>query len=359
MEPPGVPGVRTGEPDPSMQGHTEVPGADRLGTDDMSHPPQPNTTHAIDSGAETESRLAVIRRWVLRSSIGALVLSLAVHIVLLIIASLMAVGGRGDGPGPIGPGAIEFAVMPESEFESMAADELSVEPPSTDQLLEADLGELSPAELQLDLASTLTRPDVSLDAELGSGGGDLSVDGGAAGGSAGGGGASFFGIEARGNRFAYIVDVSGSMDRDGRMIATKNELAKSITSLLDHVGFYIVLYSDDAFPLGNRREWTDATTVGKRWARGYLDRLEPLGATNPLPAFQLVSEIRPRPDAIYFMTDGEFDDRVASQIIALNRERPTPIHCITLVTADGARVMQRIAEASGGTYTHIPAGGSP
>ncbi|MEM9167467.1 MAG: vWA domain-containing protein [Planctomycetota bacterium] len=300
------------------------------------------------------------KRWVRRVSTWALGLSLVIHLVMLLVATLLSVWGGGTGDGPRTPGVVEFAVMPESALESVARDELSLELPTDSQLLESDLDPLSEDLLTTDLAATPAVDRTALELDVGSGGGSVSIDGAAGAGAAGAnGGASFFGIEARGNRFAYIVDVSGSMDRDGRLEATVGELNRSVTEMLEHVGFYIVLYSDDAFSLGNRRDWTDADASGKRWARRNLQRLEPLGTTNPLPAFELVFDIRPRPDAIYFMTDGEFDGRIADQIIAMNRERPTPIHCITFVTPAAAGLMQRIADSSNGTYTHIPGAGTP
>ncbi|MFI4872787.1 MAG: hypothetical protein ACIARQ_13310, partial [Phycisphaerales bacterium JB061] len=66
-----------------------------------------------------------------------------------------------------------------------------------------------------------------------------------------------------------------------------------------------------------------------------------------------VYDIRPRPDAIYFMTDGEFDESIADIIIRRNKERPMPVHCITFVSREGESVMRRIARETGGTYTHI------
>ncbi|MEM8756225.1 MAG: hypothetical protein AAGF47_00395 [Planctomycetota bacterium] len=300
-----------------------------------------------------------VRRWVLRSSVAALALSLAVHLAMFLLATFVWFGGGGGGAeGPQEPGrAVEFAVMPESALEKSVRADVDVRLPSASDLLESDLGAIDPDLLALDPVDLSLDGDLSLELEIDAGGGQVAVDGSAGGGSIGGGNASFFGIEARGNRFAYIVDVSGSMDADGRLDALKSELGASITDLLDHVSFYVVTYADDAAPLGGRRDWTEANSVGKRWARSRLRSVEPLGATNPLPAFELVFAARPRPDAIYFMTDGQFNERIAQRIIAMNSERPTPIHCITFVTDDAASLMQRIAGQSGGTYTHIPGGG--
>lgn len=318
----------------------------------------------MDPNTATDARelptAAIVRRWVVRSSVVALLLSLLIHVVMLIVAAILTMSRGTPGRPAEAPGVVEFAVLPESELDAVESSELSVQPPSADQLIDTAQDLLASAELTLEPLELTARPETSLSVELGSGGDDLAIDGAAGGGTTGSGGASFFGIEARGNRFAYVVDVSGSMSSEDRMPTMIDELSSSITQLLDHVSFYVVFFSDDAVPIGNRREWTDANGVGKRWARQYISRQQPLGSTNPLPAFRIISQIRPRPDAIYFMTDGQFNDpATAGQIIALNREHPSPIHCITFVTRDGEADMKRIAEATGGTYTHIPGGGRP
>ncbi|MEL6497854.1 MAG: vWA domain-containing protein [Planctomycetota bacterium] len=299
------------------------------------------------------------RRWALRLSVAGIVVSLAVHVALLIGAALLLVGGGGAaGTGEGTPTAVEFAVMPESQFESVGDVDIEIDSPVVESLLD---------EQPLDVALTelTTEPsadrDLSVDIASSSGGESLSIEGTSGSGGASGGAASFFGIEARGNRFAYVVDVSGSMGQDGRMESMLAELRRSITELGSHVQFYIVFYSEDAFALGNRKEWTDATNAGKRWARQRLETVEPLGSTKPVPGFDLVSRIRPRADAIYFMTDGRFANGEADvdTILALNRERPTPVHCITFVTREGEASMRRIAEATGGSYTHVPGGSGP
>ncbi|GAB5495328.1 MAG: hypothetical protein Phyf2KO_04080 [Phycisphaerales bacterium] len=281
-----------------------------------------------------------------------MLISLAVHIILFIIAAMIVTsGGKGNAPAA-GP-AIEFAVMNQSELDEFQTEELSVEEPNSQELLDQVLPEASEPLLDASL-SDLLQPESDLVTDITTGGGDLtsSIEGASVGG-AGAGSASFFGIEARGNRFAYIVDVSGSMDREGRIEAMQSELSESISAMPEHVSFFVVLYSDSAYPLGNKRQWIDANGPGKRWARGAIASLAPLGATKPMPAFEMVYEIRPRPDAIYFMTDGEFDESLADLIIRRNQDRPIPVHCITFMTRSAEPVMRRIASETGGTYTHI------
>jgi hypothetical protein len=73
----------------------------------------------------------------------------------------------------------------------------------------------------------------------------------------------------------------------------------------------------------------------------------------PFPAFEVVFSLRPRPDAIYFMTDGQFEPSVAVELARLNVEDRIPIHCICFVSKEAEALMKKIAEDSGGTYTYV------
>jgi hypothetical protein len=193
----------------------------------------------------------------------------------------------------------------------------------------------------------------------GLGAGDIGGHGMGFGGS-GGGAASFFGVEARGTRFAYIVDVSGSMDAGigvgelKRIDSLKHELTKSIGALLENASFLVVTFSDRATIIGGRGEWMQASESGKTQARKLIANIAPEGSTEPYPGFEVVYRMRPRPDAIYFMTDGEFDDSVVLQVARLNAELRIPIHCIAFVSTAGEETLKRMAKDSGGSYTYVP-----
>ncbi|MBK7404758.1 MAG: hypothetical protein IPJ41_09020 [Phycisphaerales bacterium] len=191
---------------------------------------------------------------------------------------------------------------------------------------------------------------------LGTGAGDIgSASGLGEGSGSGSGSASFFGVEATGSRFVYIVDVSGSMSIGGKLEALQRELVKSLEGLLESADFLVVPYSSSAGALDGRLAWIDADERGKRFARRGVSKFTSGGGTNPSPAFQLAFAMRPPPDAIYFMTDGEFDDEVVSEVASLNAEYKVPIHCIALVSRESELRLRRIASQSGGTYTYIPA----
>jgi len=213
------------------------------------------------------------------------------------------------------------------------------------------------AELTIDFGSGVRGADLPSglgglrDGDLGDG-----IDGALGG---GGGGASFFGIEARGSRFAFIVDVSGSMNAD-RMAALQRELTQSILALVEQSQFTIVVYNSQAFSL-TKSKWMPADEDSKAFIRVEIAGLQASGDTNPIPAFQAVFAMKPRPDAIYFMTDGEFadNDAVIAMLARLNDQasKSVPIHCVTLGEDAGVEVMKKIARRFRGTYRHVSTSG--
>ncbi len=100
--------------------------------------------------------------------------------------------------------------------------------------------------------------------------------------------------------------------------------------------------------------WIPASDRNKREISSQIEVLKANGGTNPSTAFVIAFTLKPRPDAIYFMTDGEFDPKVADEIRALNAKADVRIHCICFVQPDSEALMKKIAQESGGSYTFIP-----
>ncbi|MEX2219091.1 MAG: hypothetical protein WD749_10070 [Phycisphaerales bacterium] len=309
-------------------------------------------------------------RWAKPASLTAAGTSLVVHLVLWALAALIVIGGgqAGGAGGGSGDGIVGVAVVTEAELGQMQNAGLDAEAPA---VAEAPTVALPGGETDIQINDAIGGGGSdagALGGGLGSltsgmGAGDISGGPGLGAGGAGGGAASFFGVEARGTRFAYIIDVSGSMDLGvgamslKRIDILKSELGKSLAALLENAHFFVALFSGDSKPLGGRMEWVASNESGKTWARRTVPLITAEGETKPLPAFSIVFGLRPRPDAIYFMTDGEFDKDYANQIARINADYKIPIHCITFVSAEGQEVMRKIAADSGGTYTHIPGPG--
>src|SRR5689334_3254696 len=58
----------------------------------------------------------------------------------------------------------------------------------------------------------------------------------------------FFGTEARGNRFVFVVDNSSSM-KGGRLEMAVAELRRTIDALSPKQSFYVIFVSDQTYPM--------------------------------------------------------------------------------------------------------------
>lgn len=313
---------------------------------------------------------SVIARWLdraarllLRASIVGFVVSALVHLTVAILAAGIVVAVVGP-PGPSRTISADagLAMLSETELSSLEQQDLPAQrAPSAEDLAQASATKVDIPDAP-DLAPGAAAPSSGPSSAVeGLGGaGDLSGvgEGGSLGG-AGGGGTKFFGVEAVGSRIAYICDVSGSM-AGPKLDSLKKELVESIDALTERSSFNVALFSSESKPLLGRAKWTEANARGKKNASQNIHALTPGGATNPAPAFEDIFDLRPRPEAIYFMTDGLFAAEVADLVRQLNTQggRIVPIHCIAFVSRDAEDILKKIAEESDGTYTFVPGVGS-
>lgn len=313
------------------------------------------------------------RRLIEKATIVGIGVSLAVHLVLLILAALLNVQfSYGDAGGSEGEG-VEFAILTSDDLDAMTA--VPIEAPSVDAQV-AEFEPITDLDLLSDIQTDLSVSDLadSIAPSLSPAGGSLSGNDSTIGsaGAGSGSGASFFGLEAAGSRFAYVVDRSGSMNsltqsqEMSRWEMTRNELVRSIRGLDAGAEFVVELYSGSSISLFGTGEWIRATQPNKLSANAALLAIDPVGATHPNSAMTRVFSMEPPPDAIYLMTDGEFveSDQVPERIKDLNKGKRVPIHCILFGSPGGSpddtkrviKVMRTIARTSGGRFTHIREG---
>lgn len=309
------------------------------------------------------------RRWIERATLYGLAGSAVIHLLVVLIAGLVTVRYTFGDAGGAGDEGVEFALLDESALANepspvLTAERQAVETSLSDSPLELDLlAEADTRDRSIDDLSQSIAPALdpggggltALDAETGSAG------------AGSGDGASFFGLEAKGRRFAYIVDISGSMNQGyseglSRWDQTRQELLRSIRSLDADAEFHVQLYASGSVSLFGVSAWSQSTPMNKRLSTDALARINPDGGTNPMPAFQSVFSLDPRPDAIYYMSDGEVSEpgELAATIRSLNGRRRVPVHCILFGELGNPDAQQRaetmlrnIARQSGGRYTHI------
>lgn len=313
----------------------------------------PNGDGVAAPSADTGSGALVLKVARYALVIG-LAISLVVHLVGLAVSGRVMFGIGGSGGDDAGE-RTSLALTRGPELADLMAGSIEVSAPSSGDLsatpalasVERPLDALQDPSLEGGAEATISG---ALSGAGDVGGGEGLSDG--LGGGGGGGGASFFGVEAQGSRFVFIVDVSGSMSVGGKIEALKAQLSRSIQNLVETSSFMVYTFSNDADPLGNSKDWVAALDERKRWARRAINTIVATGGTNPMNAFVMTFKLRPRPDAIYFMTDGEFDPSVADEVARMNTTR-APIHCIAFGTRESEPLMKRIAAQSKGTYTFV------
>lgn len=304
-----------------------------------------------------------IRQWLLNAATLAFAVSVCIHVAGFFASGLIRIGlglDSADGSGVAAP--VEMALMSESEMLAVIAESGGADSP-----LVQDVAATGESQVRVEDSDTpgALEGDGPGPSDLGDigGGGDISTGTGDLVGGAGSGGARFFGVEASGSRFAYVVDVSGSMEGP-RLERLRAELSMSIAELQEGAQFIVIPFSTLAAPLGDRSTWTEASQSGKRWARNAIatELARARDGTVPLPGFQIAFVQRPRADAIYFMTDGEqFPPGTEEELARLNAQFKIPIHCIRFGDSDierpggnpAEKTMRAIAKQSKGTYKFI------
>ena len=162
--------------------------------------------------------------------------------------------------------------------------------------------------------------------------------------------ASFFGVKVKGLRFIYVVDCSGSMIDEARLVRAKEEVRRSVLRLQSPQQFKVIFYNDRPIPMpGDLPRSADLTSKNQLLA--WLRLIEPDGATDPRAALHLAVSLRP--DAVFLLSDGEFPADTV-EAVAKSNPRKVPIHCVDLSGGEAGDQLQRIARDSGGRYAARP-----
>ena len=166
----------------------------------------------------------------------------------------------------------------------------------------------------------------------------------------------FFGVQAEGRFFCYVIDVSGSMEHNGGMLKLRMELERSLSSLPRGTRFAVLPFNHTLRDL--QSQWTAASPAKASDLGQRLSRIGAKGGTNPAPAFDWAfRRLNPRPDAIFFMTDGQVkqEKQLLSQLATLNANMPrTRIHTIGLGGGADLQFLDQLASQHGGSSRAAP-----
>lgn len=173
--------------------------------------------------------------------------------------------------------------------------------------------------------------------------------------------AEFFGIQASGNNFVFVVDSSSSM-RGTKWSRCCRELILSIKRLSPEQSYYIFFFDQEIHLMFNQRPdeiaLIPATPRNSTRLQRWMGSFDLGPSTMPMRAVRYALSMKP--DAVFLLSDGEFQDdtvafmRVANLIREGDRVFPeTVVHTICFRSPAGAGTLKMIADEHGGTFRFV------
>lgn len=196
----------------------------------------------------------------------------------------------------------------------------------------------------------------------GAGGGSIMGSAYGTGGGTGGGGGligpatSFFGAAGNAYRVAFVVDVSNSL-----MLYRKDiirEVRDSVRNLTPTQEFAILLAKPKALEEFNPNRLVLANARNKTGAIAFIEGtalVRDVGAADPMAALDKAFSLRP--ELIYFLSDGEYDDikdDLLKKVADLHRRNPVKITVISIEPSPrNLPVLEAIAKQTGGHFRPV------
>jgi hypothetical protein len=165
--------------------------------------------------------------------------------------------------------------------------------------------------------------------------------------------AEFFGAKIEGRRIVFVLDNSGSMQA-GRLETVIAELEKCVASLSADQEFYVIFYSDVAYPLfypDPIAQFIRPTERNKKLLAEWLEGVELCLGDAVLDALNAAAAIRP--DTVFLLSDGRIYGERKMQALLTGGSDAFPIHTVGVGLGGGAtarRNLQDIAAANGGVF---------
>lgn len=294
--------------------------------------------------------------------------SVITHVVVLLLLGYLGFTSLQNPTPLIASGVVqgvdeELELLEDLNFEATEIDEdlldpveletLDVEVSQLDlQAFESEELAIGPPMEAIGVSDLSMMDGASLMAEIGGGEGGDGGNAGAPRRKAKRGEASFFGAKSRGNRFAFVVDNSGTMKK-GRMETALLELMHSVDAMKGDQFFYVIFYSDQPYPLFYPESVPDmvpATRENKRKLSDWLFTVELCQGGELNDAIDMAAGLSP--SAVYVLSDGDIVDSRIERLLKTADNRPFPIHTLgmTVRNPSHAANLATIAEAHGGGY---------
>ncbi|MDR2642760.1 MAG: VWA domain-containing protein [Planctomycetaceae bacterium] len=168
-----------------------------------------------------------------------------------------------------------------------------------------------------------------------------------------------FGTAAEGNNFVFVFDKSGSMNERGGISfrAAKAELLRNIQELNNEKCKFNIIFYNDGLNQWNDKGMLEATELNCRQAIIFVQSEVARGGTKHFEP--LVAAIRQKPDAIFFLTDGDDNDAMTqmqlNEIKRINQINKVRINIIQFGVGKyrTSEFLKQLAKDNNGLYSYI------
>ena len=343
----------------------------------------------VELSPEAQARLAAQRR---TSTITSMIIAVLVILLVGIILTLFLLPSVEK----FAPEIVSYHVPVENE-ETFTEQQITRKVQPKPSAPSSSIANVIAADIESSIAVPVSDTPVEIPSDFG----DVDDWGGGWGDVLGddGGGAVFFGQKVEVQRVVYVIDYSGSMRRDGRIRLLKTELTKSLKSISEGTDYQMIFFAGPAWLAGDKVEmeedksaavvmsadteykWScpsqkanDWKRLGRRQKAGWLSASssqidESIDAVKNTPLvwgtawedpLEMALNMDPRPDVIFFMTDGvtgRNSEEVARKMGARAKSRKIKLNAVAMMDPKAADAMKILTEASGGEFTMVTADG--
>ncbi len=382
----------------------EVVGAESAGEPapaTSSLPPPPTGIGLVHEGAIVTGAVAgvgteVKQRNKAGSKMVAIVVAVAVHLIIALIALLVVIlPSSKDEPEIIAAMAPASSKKREMQKKNVVK---QTKKTSASSAAAAPIAQL----MRASAMAKISMPNVTRTSKgpLGMGDADFGSGGFGSGGAGLGSGASFFGGSSTGNRFLFIIDHSGSMKAN--QVELRNKEVERALNSLKGVQYQVILFAGGGYyawpgwSAKGKAKTKDVEVVGPKGSytfvsKGGYDDYDFRGADSKLPreawveanaanvkktmgiikkhplfvgtdwglALQIGHLMEPPPDVIFFMSDGSGGNAPAP-ILAFNAKHGKPvINTVAMQTVQGLKEFSEIAKKTEGSFTIVDKKGKP
>jgi len=329
-------------------------------------------------------------------------MSVGVHVFLLLTATFIGVSQVMNQqvdflPGGSSPQSQAAAEALTHKVQNKRNPWLKSKPPMRKVTVQSMTAEIvlpeMPAMESIDFSQITNRMDLSKAPPMGGASQPLGMGGAGGGFGAGigrGGKFSFVGQTATGRRVVFVVDVSGSMSNRlqggdiSRFDLLKKELAKAVSQVPMGTAYQVLFFSDFAWPHNEVDSRNSSAMEKYRWeirpedykkvkipsfkyltanpfslqdSVKIIQGAENPGGTNWGSGLLMALNANPKPDVIFFMTDGERQDEMGwIDIVTAENKRKLPMTAIytsVMAQVDAAREMDSLAKRNNGRFTVV------